>query len=171
MSTGPMGDWSMDQSLYLVFRLGDHQFGLEILAVREIVRATPATPIPNVPPVVRGVMNLRGRIVPVIEMASLLGLPGRGDGPKSCYVVLDGVDLVGLAVDRVNQVLRISTNDIDPAETLATCIRATYVQGIARYDDEVLILLDAEAVIKKALESLNCSPPATSLSGAQGEHP
>lgn len=154
MISGSSGGWGFDESQYLVFRVSGHSFALEVPAVREIVRAMRTSPVPHMPKAVRGLMNHRRRIVPVVDAGLLLGLEAIQDGPRSCFVVLDGPDLSAVAVEEVTRLVRIPLEDIDPAETLASGLRGPFVEGIARIDGEVIVVLDRVALLTRCLDAV-----------------
>jgi purine-binding chemotaxis protein CheW len=134
---------------FLTFRLGGEEYGVPILHVQEIKGYAPVTPIPNTPPWVRGVMNLRGTIVPVIDLRLRLGMPAADYGPFTVIVVLAlGTTVVGAIVDAVSDVLTIPPSDVQAAPELALGVDARFVGGIAQAGDTLVILLDAEALLR-----------------------
>src|SRR5262245_48308588 len=106
---------------YLTFRLGGEEYGVEILRVQEIKGFSTATPIPNTPPYVLGVMNLRGTIIPVIDLRARLGMP-KADATQFSVIVVVRVSarVVGVVVDGVSDVLDIPASDVQPAPELGT---------------------------------------------------
>ena len=138
-----------DGTQFLTFTLGDEEYGVAILNVQEIKGYAPVTPIPNTPPWVRGVMNLRGTIVPVIDLRLRLGMPPVEYGPFTVIVVL-AVDakVVGAIVDAVSDVLTIPEADVQQAPQLGVGIDVRFVGGIAQAGQKLVILLDAEAMLR-----------------------
>ena len=138
-----------DGAQYLTFALGDEEYGVAILNVQEIKGYAPVTPIPNTPPWVRGVMNLRGTIVPVIDLRLRLGMPAADYGPFTVIVVLAvGAKVVGAIVDAVSDVLSIPDGQVQQTPDLGVAIDVRFVGGIAQADDKLVILLDAEALLR-----------------------
>lgn len=133
---------------YLTFALGDEEYALEILAVQEIRGYTAITPIPNVPPWIRGVMNLRGAVVPVIELRRRFALP-EADYDKFSVIIVVNVRgrVVGLLVDAVSDVLNIQAGEVDDASGLVSGAEASYVSGIARSGERIIALLDVDQVV------------------------
>jgi purine-binding chemotaxis protein CheW len=133
---------------YLVFRIGDEDFGFDVLDVQEIIGLRKVTRLPNMPPFVRGVINLRGKIVPVMDLRRKFGLPDADDSPKTCIIVaqltVDGaVDTVSAVVDLVTEVIDIPTDAIEDAPSLGDPTQADFMRGIAKLDGRVIVLLDA----------------------------
>lgn len=135
---------------YLRFALADGAYAVPIDAVREILELAPVTPLPQMPPFVRGVMNLRGAVVPVIDLAARYGLPPAQVGRRSCIVVVDapptdhdrpGSHVIGLLVDAVHEVLDIDTEDLDAPPTLGTRIAPEFIAGITRWRGTTLVTL------------------------------
>ena len=130
------------------FVIEGEEFGIDILKVQEIIRPVPITRVPNAPPFVEGVINLRGRIVPVIDARKRFGLPPR-EMDEDCRIVV--VELVGKTVgfimDAVREVIRVERGVIEPPPELALGIDADYLSGVAKLEDRLLILLDVERVL------------------------
>ena len=138
-----------DGAQYLTFALGDEEYGVAILNVQEIKGYAPVTPIPNTPPWVRGVMNLRGTIVPVIDLRLRLGMPAADYGPFTVIVVLAvGAKVVGAIVDAVSDVLSIPDGQVQQTPDLGVAIDGRFVGGIAQADEKLVILLDAESLLR-----------------------
>src|SRR5512144_1669636 len=145
---GPTGA-AADGAQYLTFALGDEEYGVAILNVQEIKGYAPVTPIPNTPPWVRGVMNLRGTIVPVIDLRLRLGMPAADYGPFTVIVVLAvGAKVVGAIVDAVSDVLSIPDGQVQQTPDLGVAIDVRFVGGIAQTGDKLVVLLDAEAMLR-----------------------
>ena len=138
-----------DGAQYLTFALGDEEYGVAILNVQEIKGYAPVTPIPNTPPWVRGVMNLRGTIVPVIDLRLRLGMPAADYGPFTVIVVLAVASkVVGAIVDAVSDVLSIPDGQVQQTPDLGVAIDVRFVGGIAQAGDKLVILLDAETLLR-----------------------
>jgi purine-binding chemotaxis protein CheW len=138
-----------DGAQYLTFALGDEEYGVAILHVQEIKGYAPVTPIPNTPPWVRGVMNLRGTIVPVIDLRLRLGMPAADYGPFTVIVVLAvSAKVVGAIVDAVSDVLSIPEGQVQQTPDLGVAIDVRFLGGIAQAGEKLVILLDAEALLR-----------------------
>lgn len=137
---------------YLTFRLGKEQFGLEILKVREIMGWVNVTPVPKAPPSVRGVINLRGKIIPVIDLRRKFEMAQVPNTDRTCIIVVD-VDFkgqsadVGILVDNVSEVLSILSEDIGPPPTLGCAMDTNFILGMAKSSGSVTILLAIENVL------------------------
>ncbi len=129
---------------HLTLELGAEEYGVPVRDVREIVGALPTTPIPGSSHHVLGVVNLRGKVVPVIDLRLRLGLPPIDTGPRSCIVVCQGRStLFGLLVDGVVEVVTVRGADIEPPPAVA----GAEVSGLAKVRDRVVILLDVQAMV------------------------
>lgn len=138
---------------YLTFRLGTESYGIGVLAVQEIIRITAITPVPQLPAHLRGVINLRGRIVPVVDLRRRFGLPADTDGERACIVVVQirtaarGIIPLGLVVDAVEEVLTIAAGDIEPPPEFGCAVDISFLRGLARVHDAVKALLDIDRVL------------------------
>ena len=127
----------------VVFALGDERYGLEISAVYEIIRRLPITAVPQAPASVEGVINLRGRIIPVVNLRDRFGLPAAATSAASRIVVCDAnANRVGLIVDGVSEVLMVPADAIEPTPEVAMGTNTEYVRGVAKLADQMIILLD-----------------------------
>jgi len=130
------------------FVIEGEEFGIDILKVQEIIRPVPITRVPNAPAFVEGVINLRGRIVPVIDARKRFGLSARAMDEDSRIVVVElSGRTVGFVMDAVREVIRVERSVIEPPPELAIGIDADYLSGVAKLDDRLLILLDVERVL------------------------
>jgi purine-binding chemotaxis protein CheW len=141
-----------EQTQYLTFRVGQELFALGILAVREIIEYHNLTLVPMMPEAIRGVINLRGSVVPVVDLSARFGRPPSEVTKRTCIVIveldLDGErQVIGVIVDAVNQVLDIPARDIEPAPTFGTKIRSHFIQGMGKVDGKFIVLLDVERVL------------------------
>ncbi|HUI55403.1 MAG TPA: chemotaxis protein CheW [Bryobacteraceae bacterium] len=140
--------FAADIQQYLSFALGDEQYGIEILKVQEIKGYSGITPIPNTPPHIRGVMNLRGTVVPVVDLRSRFALETRVyDKFTVIIVVTVGARIIGLVVDAVSDVLDISCKDIRPAPELGRREDTRFIAGMANVGDRLVVLLDIETLL------------------------
>ena len=138
-----------DVLLHLVtFDLMGEEFGVPILDVREIILMSEVTPVPNAPEFVEGVINLRGQIIPIVDLRKRFNLEQKGEGTKNRIVVVEvGQNVLGLIVDGDSEVLRIPADFVKPAPALiAGGIGAEYIKGIAYYEERMIILVDLQKV-------------------------
>lgn len=130
------------------FKLGNEDFGIDIGRVQEINMMMQLTKIPNSNRFIEGVVNLRGKIVPVINLRERLGLCKKVDDGKTKIIVSDvNNKLIGYIVDEVNEVLRISRSIIEPAPEIVTGIESELIEGVAKLEDRLLILLNLDKVL------------------------
>ncbi|MGA1790461.1 MAG: chemotaxis protein CheW [bacterium] len=135
---------------YVTFFLEEEEYALPISQVQEIKRVGDITRVPNAPEHVRGVMNLRGRIVPVIELKKRLSLgEAMIDNDSRIVVVEQGRKVLGLMVDRVAQVLNMAAGQIEDAPEEVVQIQENYIKGVGKMDERMIILLDLEQIIGK----------------------
>ena len=131
---------------YLLFRLGDARFGIDVMRVREIVAMHPLTAIPNAPPALCGVINQRGRVVPVVDLRVRLDMSAREFDARTCLIVVESDDDLcsALAVDAVYEVAEITPDEIEPTPSVRGQRPPAYMRGVARIDDSVTVVLDVE---------------------------
>jgi purine-binding chemotaxis protein CheW len=149
-----------DTRQYVLFRLGPEDYGLPIAKVSSIIRFEPATPVPRAPHSVDGVINLRGRVIPVVNLSQKLFGTEFNPTPTSRIVVAEGeAGLVGLAVDSASEVVTIDGSEIlPPPETVLTTETAEAFEGVAKCGERLIILLDLD----KALPRTDYETPTTS---------
>jgi purine-binding chemotaxis protein CheW len=135
----------------LAFRLGSEEYALLVEQVREVIKVWEITSVPNTPEYVLGVISLRGKVLPVVDLCKRLGLPPGVSGGKARIIVVSLDDEeTGLIVERVTGVFRLSPDDIRPApDTIALGAGAEFLRGIARKNDKLYILLDIEKAVEK----------------------
>ena len=130
------------------FVIEGEEFGIDILQVQEIIRPMQITRVPNAPAFVEGVINLRGKIVPVIDLRKRFGLRARARDKDTRIVVVELVEnVVGFMMDAVREVIRVDPSVIEPPPDLAIGIDAQYIKGVAKLEDRLLILLELEEVL------------------------
>jgi purine-binding chemotaxis protein CheW len=131
------------------FLLGEEEFGADILMVQEIIRMQPITRVPNAPHFVEGVINLRGKVIPIVDLRKRLNIGDAENTRKTRVIVVDVEGkLTGFIVDSVSQVLRIPKNTIEPAPSIvAADIDSEYITGVSKLDDRLLILLDFTKIL------------------------
>lgn len=129
------------------FRVGDEEFGLDILRVQEIIRIQPLTRVPNLPDYIDGVFNLRGKVIPVIGLRRRLGLEKQAPDKQTRIVVVDVHNLtLGFIVDSVSEVLRIHGDTVEPTPRLGKTER-DYISGVGKLDSRLLLLIDLEQLM------------------------
>ncbi len=140
---------------YLAFVLGTEEYGIEILKVQEINGLMDVTPVPQSPSYVRGVINLRGRVIPIISLREHFRMQRAVDTEKTCIIVVQAEYeeteiTLGLIVDEVSEVLNVGREQIDLAPQFGGGIEeADFVKGMGKLDDRIVILLDIDAVVAK----------------------
>lgn len=129
------------------FHVGDEEFGLNILRVQEIIRIQPLTRVPNLPDYIDGVINLRGKVIPVIGLRKRLGLGKQSADKRTRIVVVDvHGQVLGFVVDSVSEVLRIHTDTVEPTPRLGKVDR-DFISGVGKLDSRLLLLLDLERLM------------------------
>jgi purine-binding chemotaxis protein CheW len=140
-----------DELLQLVsFNIGEEEFGVNILQVQEIIRMLEVTRVPNAPEYIDGVINLRGRVIPIIDLRRRFGMPRKEHDKNTRIVVveLEG-QVVGFVVDAVSEVLRIQRSVTEPPPSLVGGVREEYITAVGKLEDRLLILLDLEKVLQE----------------------
>lgn len=142
------------------FMLGEEEFGADILMVQEIIRMQPITRVPNAPHFVEGVINLRGKVIPIVDLRKRLHIEGIKDKKKIRVIVVDvDAKITGFIVDAVSQVLRIPKSTIEPPPSIVVAgIDSEYITGVSKLGEKLLILLDFSKILtmreKKALQEV-----------------
>ena len=149
----------------LTLRLGDEEYGLDILRVREIKGYSVITPIPSAPAYVKGVMNLRGTVVPVVGIRERFGLPTVPYDKFTVIVLVTvGPRVVGLIVDAVSDVLDLGPNDVEPPPEFGARVDTSMLTGVAKRDERLVMLLDVERLVLDAVGAgLPEVPPGPSV--------
>jgi purine-binding chemotaxis protein CheW len=137
---------------YLTFDLDDEIYGLNILKVKEIIGIMDITPVPQAPPYVKGVLNLRGKIIPVMDLRLKFGFQERPYDDRTCIIVVElanpgGKVLIGIIVDSVSEVTNIAEGEIDSTPDLGVVQNTGYIEGMAKLKGKVVILLDVARVL------------------------
>lgn len=149
MSTAPLAT----AEKYLSVILQSESYGIPVLQIREIIRLQKITPVPQTPSFVRGVINLRGRVIPIIDLRAKFGLPSAED-EHTCIVVVQlrpaGGQLLtlGLVVDRVNEVLTLAAGDIEPPPEFGVHVDTAFLRGMAKVRDQVTTLIELNSVFR-----------------------
>lgn len=138
---------------YLTFMLGRETFAMGILAIKEIIEYGQLTEVPRMPAFIRGVINLRGAVVPVIDLGARFGKQVTQVGRRTCIVILEVIGEdgskqdVGVMVDAVNAVLEIAATDIEPPPSFGAAIRADFISGMGKVNDRFMIILNVDRVL------------------------
>jgi purine-binding chemotaxis protein CheW len=140
-------DLASDILQLVSFRLGDEEYAVDILKVQEINRMVEITVIPNTPAYFEGVINLRGKVIPVVNLRKKFGLETKEPDSQTRIMVINVGTTIGLIVDSVSQVLRIKAETIEPPPGIAAGHGSEYIMGIGKLDDRLLIQLDLDKVL------------------------
>ena len=137
---------------YLTFSLAAEEYGICILKVKEIIGMMVITMIPQVPAYVKGVINLRGKVIPVMDLRLKFGLDKIEYTDRTCIIVVEikanaGKVLMGIVVDAVSEVLNVKSDDIEDSPTFGAAMKTDYILGMAKVENKVKILLDIDKVI------------------------
>lgn len=150
--TTPVPAATAEPRQYLTFTLGGEMFAVETLSVKEIIEYGQITAVPMMPLSIRGVINLRGAVVPVVDLSARFGRPSTDLTRKTCIVIIEvqteGEEQdVGVVVDAVSEVLEIPAADVEPAPGFGARIRADFISGMGKVDGRFVILLDVDRVL------------------------
>jgi purine-binding chemotaxis protein CheW len=138
---------------YLTFSLGKEQFGIGILKVREIIGLMEITPVPKTPEYIKGVINLRGKVIPVLDLRLRFGMAAVEQTERTCIIVVEMASsegdllLVGIVVDSVSEVMNIRSEDIENTPAFGVGVDTDYILGMAKSEKDVKILLDIDRVL------------------------
>ena len=141
-----------DESQYLTFVIGGEMFAVGILNIREIIEYGDLTTMPMMPGFIRGVINLRGRVVPVVDLKARFGEDAAEAGKRTCIVIVEvqvdgGKQYMGVMVDAVSEVLEIPQSEIEPPPSFGAKIRADFIAGMGKVDGKFVIILDIQRVL------------------------
>jgi purine-binding chemotaxis protein CheW len=136
----------------LRFELAGEFYGLDILKIREINGMMDITSVPQTPQFMKGLINLRGKVIPVIDLRLKFGLPEEAYTERTSIVVIEfktihGATQMGIVVDRVSEVITINLADVDPAPDFGTRLKSEYIKGMAKTKNQVLIILDIDLIL------------------------
>lgn len=154
-SNNPAGSGAslrVETGKYLTFKLASEDYGIGVLKVQEIIGMMKVTRVPQMPEFVRGIVNLRGKLVPVIEMRSKFKMASQEDSDRTCIIVVQVCDnntstTMGIIVDSVSEVLDIRENQLDPAPSFGAKIDTAFILGIGKVSDKVVMLLDIDSIL------------------------
>ncbi|MDF1615174.1 chemotaxis protein CheW [Desulfurivibrio dismutans] len=141
---------------YLTFSLANEEYGVGILKVREIIGVMEITAVPHTPPHIKGVINLRGRVIPVMDLRLKFGMPAKGYDERTCVIVVEvqgrsSAVQVGMVVDSVSEVVNIAGSEIEPPPSMGASTESDNILGMAKVKGEVKILLDVDRVVGEGL--------------------
>ncbi len=151
MSAPPAPDGDV-AGKYLTFRLAEENYGLQILKVQEIIGMMTVTRVPRTPGFIRGVINLRGKVIPVVDLRVKFGLPEQAETEVSCIIVVqvdrgDDTVVMGIIVDEVSEVLDVKAEQVEPAPAFGEQVDTAFILGIGKIGDRVIMLLDSDRVL------------------------
>ena len=130
------------------FAVGEEQYGMDILRVKEVIRTPQLTHLPKSPAFVRGIINLRGDVIPIVDLRDKFGLENKAHTSSTRIIVVDvDTKLIGLAVDSVSQVFRIPSDQIDPPPPIIGGLSTEYIRGVGKLDDRLVILLNIDNIL------------------------
>jgi purine-binding chemotaxis protein CheW len=141
-----------DRNQYLSFLVGGEVFALGILAIKEIIEYGQLTTVPMMPAFVRGVINLRGAVVPVIDLAARFGRLASPNTKRTCVVITEvdgegGKEQVGMVVEAVNEVLEITADEIEPAPAFGSSVRTDFIAGLGKVNGKFVVILNVDRVL------------------------
>jgi purine-binding chemotaxis protein CheW len=141
-----------EQQQYLTFSIGEEMFAIGILSIREIIEYGSLTEVPMTPPFIRGVINLRGAVVPVVDLAVRFGRAARETTKRTCVVIIEiysnkGTHEMGIVVDAVSEVLEIPAADIEPPPEFGARIRIDFIAGMGKVGGRFVVVLDVDKVL------------------------
>jgi purine-binding chemotaxis protein CheW len=154
-NTQPAAGAVLNQDLagkYLTFHLAEEVYGLVILKVQEIIGVMSVTKVPRMPEFIRGVINLRGKIIPVIDLRLQFGLQGQQDTAKTCIIVVqiargDHKITMGIIVDEVAEVINLKGEQIEPPPSFGTAVSTDFILGMGKVSQKVIMLLDIDRIL------------------------
>jgi len=140
------------QGKYLTFSLAGEEYGIGIIQIKEIIGMMPITTVPRTPEFVKGVINLRGKVIPVIDLRLMFGMDPSEYTERTCIIVVEiegkaNTAVIGIVVDSVSEVLNINEQDIEEAPSFGTKLDTNYILGMAKTEGGVKILLDIDCVL------------------------
>jgi purine-binding chemotaxis protein CheW len=171
VSTGNTAQGTADHTQYLTFMLGGEVFAIGILVIKEIIEYNGLTSVPMMPDFIRGVINLRGAVVPVMDLMARFGKQARAVTKRSCIVIVeidcgDEQQVIGVIVDAVNAVVEIARSEIEPAPSFGARIQSEFIEGMGKADGGFIILLNVNRVLSceqlEAVSLAGSSAPALS---------
>ena len=136
---------------FLTFKLGDEVYGVDVLQVREVLDAVPVTKVPRSPEFMLGVINLRGSVVPVVDMRRKFGMASADQSRDTCIVVMEialegETTVIGALADAVEEVLELNESQIEPAPKLGTRLNTEFIRGMGKREEQFIILLEVDKI-------------------------
>ena len=156
----------MSAGKYLTFKLGPESYGIGILKVQEIIGMLAVTRMPRTPAYVRGVVNLRGKVIPVLDLRLKFGMEGRQDTDRTCIIVVQlqangSIITMGIIVDEVSEVLDVAAQQIEPPPSFGMAVDVSFIMGMGKVGQKVVLLLDADRILmRQELEEIATDAPA-----------
>ncbi len=143
-----------DNDKFLTFALNNEEYGIEILKVREIIGMPAATPVPQAPDHLKGVINLRGKVIPVVDLRLVFGMSEKKHDKESCVIILN-IDnaLAGVVVDAVSEVITSKSEDFSQVANAGNNYKAQYIQGLLNINKKIIILLDIDNIFMNKSQS------------------
>jgi purine-binding chemotaxis protein CheW len=140
---------------FLTFQLAGEEYGLEILKVQEIIGLMTVTRVPRTPDFIRGVINLRGKVIPVLDLRLKFGIEGKEDTERTCVIVVQVTQnaaqvTMGMLVDEVSEVLDIGGQQIEPPPSFGTTVETDFIFGMGKIGQKVVMLLDVETILSSS---------------------
>lgn len=146
---------AVKEGKYLTFILANEEYGIGILRIKEIIGMMPITSVPQTPEFIKGVINLRGKVIPVMDLRLRFGMPSLDYTERTCIIVVEidgqtGTVQIGIVVDAVSEVLNIRAEDIEATPSFGTRLNTDFILGMAKMNGGVKILLDIDRVLSSA---------------------
>jgi len=139
----------------VTFHIGNEEFGVEILKVQEIIRTMAITRVPKAPDFVEGVINLRGKVIPIIDLRKRFGMAVQEHDKHTRIIVIEiNAVIIGFVVDSVSEVLRIPSGTVEPPPPIISGIESEYISGVGKLPDRLLILLDLDRLLSKGEQGI-----------------
>lgn len=139
---------NFNEERFLVFLLGDSRFAMPLLSAKEVMAPKQTTMIPSTTKIIKGILNLRGKIVTIIDLKTKLGIPVKNESAESSFIILDDETYsYGIIVDAVETVLSISANQIESIEEVSDKSKNTHAKRLAKVDDKLILILDIEDLV------------------------
>ncbi|MGE5414492.1 MAG: chemotaxis protein CheW [Syntrophomonadaceae bacterium] len=166
-----------DRAQYLTFSLSGGEYAIAVLRVREIIEHESVTRVPSTPDFVRGVINLRGSVVPVVDLALKFGLPPSPVTKRTCIVIVEAESageriVMGVLADAVNQVVEFASGEIEPPPSFGAPIRVDFLAGLGKLGDAFVLVLDTDRVLStEELSGVAAAPAEAAVAGAAARSP
>jgi purine-binding chemotaxis protein CheW len=139
---------------FLIFKLGEESYAVEVLKIKEIIRMQRVTPVPHLPPYMQGIINLRGKVIPVIDLRVKFGLEAAAETERTCVVVVqtkvsgdERLALVGMVVDAVDEVMNITEEQVEDNPDLGSTLENRFIDGLAKLGETIVTLLNIDRLI------------------------